>query len=64
VVVTDDRGLGRRVKERGGSIRSLAEWRRRRPREAAANPHQSKLSSREVAEWEEFFASGREDGEK
>ena len=61
VVVTDDRGLARRVKERGGTVRSLADWRRRRPRKTAVRPHQPKLSSREVAEWEEFFAEGRED---
>ena len=61
MVVTDDRGLGRRVKERGGTVRSLADWRRRRPRKAAVKPHQSKLSSHEVAEWEDFFAKGRED---
>jgi hypothetical protein len=61
VVVTNDRGLARRVEERGGTVRSLADWRRRRPRKAFVKPHQSKLSSHEVAEWEEFFAEGRED---
>jgi hypothetical protein len=63
VVVTNDRGLGRRVKERGGTVRSLADWRRRRPRKSAVRPPQSKLSSHEVAEWEKFFAEGRKDDE-
>ena len=64
VVVTDDRGLGRRVKERGGTVRSLADWRRRRPRKVASKPHQTKLSSHEVSQWEDYFAKGREGSEE
>lgn len=58
VVVTDDRALGGRVRGRGASVRSVAQWcvRRRPPRRRA--PSEPRLSSREVAEWEEFFASG------
>jgi hypothetical protein len=55
VVVTDDRELQSRARDRGASIRTLAEWsKRRRPPPAKPRP-ESKLSSHEVAEWEEFF---------
>jgi predicted RNA-binding protein with PIN domain len=62
VVVTDDRGLAQRVRQRGAGVRSVTEWqhpRRARPRGPEWQP---KLSSHEVAEWEEFF-SGDENGE-
>ncbi len=63
VVVTDDRALGRRVRDRGGRVRTLAEWRRRRPRSPRrqVSPKEPKLSSREIAEWEAFFTSDRGD---
>lgn len=57
-VITDDRGLAARVKERGAAVRSLAEWQRRRrwtPR-PGRSPVESKLSSREIAEWEDYFS--------
>lgn len=56
-VVTDDRGLASRVKDRGATVRSLAEWRRRRKTKTPTRPRvESKLSSHDVAEWESFFA--------
>jgi predicted RNA-binding protein with PIN domain len=57
-VVTDDRALGNRVRDHGGQVRSLGEWRssRRllRPRHVSREP---KLSSLEIADWEAFFSS-------
>jgi hypothetical protein len=61
VVVTDDRELGRRVRERGGRVRSLGEWRRRGRRSDRRTSSEPKLSSRDVAEWEAFFERGRDD---
>ena len=56
-VVTDDRGLATRVKDRGAKVRRLAEWRgRRRPATPARPRVESKLSSNEVAEWEDYFS--------
>ena len=61
VVVTDDRGLAQRVRQRGAGVRSTAEWRLPRRTRSRGQEWQSKLSSHEVAEWEEFFSSGRQD---
>lgn len=61
VVVTDDRGLSARARERGAAVRSLGEW-SARPRRAPSRKHtEAKLSSREIAEWEVIFKKGRED---
>ncbi len=61
-VVTDDRGLADRVTDRGGRVRTLAQWRGRRRQKTPARPRvESKLSSREVSEWESFFSG---DGEE
>jgi len=61
-VVTDDRGLATRVKDRGAKVRRLSEWRGRRRQETPARPRvESKLSSREVSQWEEFFSGRPED---
>jgi len=61
-VVTDDRGLATRVKDRGAKVRRLSEWQGRRkqmqPRRAG---FESKLSSHDVAEWESFFAGDDHD---
>ena len=57
VVVTDDRELQRRVRERGGKFRSLAEWRRRKPRKTRPTNHEAKLSSHDVADWEAYFST-------
>jgi predicted RNA-binding protein with PIN domain len=61
VVVTDDRALRNRVRERGAKVRTLREWRTRgsrKPRRATAEP---KLSSRDIADWEAYFSSGSDD---
>jgi len=55
-VVTDDRGLSARVKDQGAKVRRLAEWQGRRKQKARPSTFDSKLSSRDVADWEEFFA--------
>jgi len=60
-VVTDDRELGSRVREAGSHVRSLAEWRRRQPRSPRRPAHEPKMSSREVADWEKFFATTKDD---
>jgi hypothetical protein len=57
VVVTDDRALRERVRELGGEVWTLGEWRSRRPRKPRRVSREPKLSSREVADWEDFFAS-------
>jgi predicted RNA-binding protein with PIN domain len=57
IVVTDDRGLRDRIRERGAQVRTLGEWRGRRrqkPRRAVREP---KLSSREIEEWESYFGT-------
>jgi hypothetical protein len=56
VVVTDDRALGARARGKGANVRSLAEWRSRRPPTRRADS-QSRLSPREIAEWEQYFSS-------
>jgi predicted RNA-binding protein with PIN domain len=59
VVVTDDRALADRVRQRGATVRALGEW-SARPRPAPPRARtEAKLSSREVAEWEEVFKGGR-----
>jgi hypothetical protein len=60
VVVTDDRGLRDRVRDRGAKVRSLSEWRSRKARPQRRKGFEPKLSSREISDWEEYFAS-RED---
>ena len=56
-VVTDDRGLAARVRDRGAEVRRLADWRGRRRRTTPARPRvESKLSSNEIAEWEDYFS--------
>lgn len=61
VVVTDDRGLRDRVRDRGAQVRSLSEWRSRQPPAPRRQAWEPKLSSREVDEWETFFASHEDD---
>ena len=60
-VITDDRDLRSRVRQAGGHVRSLAEWRRRRPRSPRRPTYQPKMSSHEVADWERFFAAKSDD---
>jgi hypothetical protein len=61
-VVSDDAELRSRVRRCGGGVISLRDWRARRSRTPRARPHEPRLSSHEIADWEDFFASGpRED---
>jgi hypothetical protein len=56
-VITDDRGLADRARRRGAAVRRLRQCMGRRktpPRRPAA---ESKLSSRELQEWEAYFKS-------
>lgn len=57
VVVTDDRALGARARGKGAGVRTLAEWSRRRRRPARQEDVDPRMSSREIAEWEEYFSS-------
>jgi len=61
VVVTDDRKLAMRARNRGAHVRSLREWRSRRPQQHRRQRVESKLSSHELDDWERFFREGRED---
>jgi uncharacterized protein YaiI (UPF0178 family) len=61
IVVTDDRGLAGRVRQLGAGVRPLSAWRGRRPRAHHRRRAEPRLSSREVAEWEEYFATGGDD---
>ena len=63
VVVTDDRALRDRVRQRGAQVRTLGEWRSRKPRKSRRVSREPKLSSREVADWENFFTSREDDVE-
>ncbi len=62
-VITDDRGLADRARQLGASVRRLSEWRQRRPPTPKRPRTESKLSSREVQEWEAFFSRERGDGD-
>ncbi len=64
VVVTADRGLSERVRARGAKTRTLKQWRDRKPMPPRRPPQERKLSSRDVADWESYFASGEGDDEK
>lgn len=62
-VITDDRGLAGRVRERGAMVRKLAEWQRRPKQKPRPSKFESKLSSHDVADWEDFFSGRREGGD-
>jgi predicted RNA-binding protein with PIN domain len=55
VVVTDDRGLQARARDKGASIRTLAEWSSKKTAPPPKPRIESKLSSHEVAQWEDYF---------
>lgn len=57
VVVSDDRALRDRARARGAEVRSLSEWRSRRSRSSRRQSREPKLSSKEVADWEDFFST-------
>lgn len=63
VVVTDDRGLAARARDRGAEVRGLDQWLARRlpPRRGATPEPAPKLSSREIAEWQQLFSGDRPD---
>jgi len=59
VVVTDDRALADRARQRGAAVRTLGEW-SARPRPAPPKARtEPKLSSDEVAVWEKLFKDRR-----
>jgi hypothetical protein len=58
-VVTDDRELGNRVRDRGGRVLSLSEWQSRKPRPPRKPAHEPKLSSHDINEWEAYFSGER-----
>jgi len=60
-VVTDDRVLADRVRERGAKVRRLAEWQGRRTQKPRPSKFESKLSSHDIADWESFFANRESD---
>jgi len=63
-VVTDDRRLADRVRDRGAEVRRLAEWQGRRKQEQPRrSSYESKLSSHDVQDWERYFARGQRDDE-
>jgi len=57
-VITDDRGLADRVRDRRAKVRRLAEWQGRRKQKPRPTKFESKLSSHDIADWEDFFAGG------
>lgn len=63
-VITDDRGLADRVRDRRAKVRPLAEWQGRRKQKAPRrSTFESKLSSHDVQDWEDFFSGRREEGD-
>jgi hypothetical protein len=61
VVITDDRELARKARDRGAPVRPIGEWQSKRPQRSRRQRAESKLSSHEVEAWERFFADDRED---
>jgi hypothetical protein len=63
VVVSDDRQLRERARQRGASVRTLGEWKGRRAKRSQRVSREPKLSSHEIAEWEDYFTEGRGGGD-
>lgn len=61
VVVSDDRALGRKVRERGATVRTLRQWRSRNPRKRKSKTPEPRLSSHDVADWQKYFSAGEDD---
>jgi hypothetical protein len=63
VVVTDDRGLGRRARARGARVRGAAEWQAKLEAVAGTRDDDRSpaggMSPDEVQRWEAYFAAGR-----
>jgi len=64
-VVTNDRGLGARVRERGASIRTLTQWTSRRGAKVRPGKPRPKppLRVKEVEKWEDVFNKGKQTGD-
>lgn len=60
-VVTNDRKLAARVRERGASVRTLAQWTGRRGARAGPGKPRPKppLPAKEIEQWEEVFMEDR-----
>ena len=63
VVVTDDRELRERARQKGARVRPLDEWGGRRQAPRRRSRHEPKLSSHELADWEAYFSEGGEEDE-
>ena len=65
-VVTNDRGLGARVRQRGASVRTLAQWTSRRGAKFGPGKPRPKspLRANEVRKWEEIFNEDRKTEEE
>jgi hypothetical protein len=65
-VVTDDRSLADRARDRGAGIRRLDEWLGRpgRPKRAPKRPYQRPIGRRELEDWEEAFAHRPEEPDR
>jgi hypothetical protein len=61
VVVSDDRALGAKARDRGATIKTLKEWRSRKTAQPKQATREPRLSSHEVADWEAFFSGGGDD---
>jgi len=62
VVVSDDRELVRRARDRGAETRPLAAWRARPPRPGRVDrPTEGAARVGDIASWESYFAAGRDD---
>jgi len=59
VVVTDDRQLRERARQKGARVRSLAEWSGRKQAPKRRSRHEPKLSSNEISDWEGYFSEGK-----
>jgi len=60
-VITNDRGLSRRVKTSGAKIRKLNEWTiKKAPKRHSRPLPEAKLSSHDIDDWQTFFAQGKE----
>ncbi len=60
IVVTDDRELRERVRERGAALRKLSEWSARKARAPRHPVREAKLSPHEIEDWEDYFSSARD----
>jgi hypothetical protein len=65
VVVTDDRELARRARDRGAETRDVASWQSSlRPVAAASEGSAHPVSPSELSEWEAYFESGGDEDDR